>query len=63
MGGEVVLLALEKIVVPVEGDGVFVKLGGGGAEVDGADVAAAAGVAADGDEKVLAGAAAASLPA
>ena len=56
MGGEVVLLALEEVVVPLEDDVVLVVFGGRGTEVDGADVAAAAGVAADRDEQVLAGA-------
>ena len=53
MGGEVVLLAEEEVVVPLENDGVLVVFGGGGAKVDGADVAASAGVAPDGDEQVL----------
>ncbi len=55
VGGEVVLLALEEIVVPLEDRGVLVVLGCGGAEIDGADVAASSGVASDHHQQVLSG--------
>ena len=53
---EVVLLAEQEIVVPLEDDLVLVVFGGCGAEVYGADVAASTRVAANHDEKTLAGA-------
>src|SRR5690242_20733951 len=54
--GEIILRALEKVLIPVQGDVVFIKLGRGRAEVDVADFASTAGMAADDDEQPLAGA-------
>jgi hypothetical protein len=42
---EIVLFALEQVVVPVERDGGLIKFGGCGTEIDRADVAASAGMA------------------
>src|ERR1700730_7460137 len=52
--GKLVLDALEKVLVPLQSDFIFIEFSRGGSKVNIADLAPAASVSSYGDEKMLA---------